>query len=63
MLQHKCEQYWSDSEAKTYGNVLVEKVDEDEYADFTIRTFHLTQVSDPYNKYALMDYLFACLAE
>ena len=27
-----------------YGSILVDKMDEDEYADFTIRTLQLTQV-------------------
>ncbi len=43
-VQHKCEQYWPDSGSMTYGNIIIEKVDEEEYADFTIRTFNMTKV-------------------
>ena len=46
LLQHKCEQYWPDKEGgNMYGDIHVEKVETEQYADFTIRIFTLTKVS------------------
>ncbi|WAR21342.1 PTPRT-like protein, partial [Mya arenaria] len=40
---HKCEQYWPDpGTTKAYGEIQVESRSEDEYAEFTRRTFTVT---------------------
>lgn len=45
-FQHKCEQYWPDSDFKLYGDIKVELIDTEEFADYIIRTFTLTRVSE-----------------
>ena len=42
----KCDQYWPNRGSETYGAITVELRDVMELATYTIRTFHLTRVSD-----------------
>ena len=47
--RHKCEQYWPDAGSRAYEcGMTVEKLEEEQYADFTIRTFNLTKVRKPH---------------
>lgn len=41
--RHKCDQYWPDFDKKEFANVVVEKLEEEQYADFTIRVIKLTK--------------------
>ena len=42
--RHKCEQYWPDVGTRSYGDMTVQKLEEEQYADFTIRPFNITKV-------------------
>ena len=44
--QIKCDQYWPSRGAETYGLMHVQLMDVTELATYTIRTFHLSRVSD-----------------
>ena len=39
--QRKCEQYWPESGSAEYGPFMVSLIEEQIFADYTIRTFHL----------------------
>ena len=41
----KCLQYWADSESNTYSDIVVTTVKEDIFLDYTIRVFHINEVS------------------
>jgi len=43
--QRKCEQYWPDSGTKSYGEINVESIDVETFADFKIRKFLISKVS------------------
>ena len=46
LQEHKCDQYWPDlgENIKHYGKLNVTCVTEDQYADFTVRSFVVSQV-------------------
>ena len=39
--QRKCEQYWPESGSEEYGPFMVNLIEEQVFADYTIRTMHL----------------------
>ena len=39
--QRKCEQYWPESKSAEYGPFMVTLIEEQVFADYTIRTMHL----------------------
>lgn len=39
--QRKCEQYWPESGSEEYGPFMVTLIEEQVFADYTIRTMHL----------------------
>ena len=39
--QRKCEQYWPKSGSEEYGPFMVNLIEEQVFADYTIRTMHL----------------------
>lgn len=39
--QRKCEQYWPQSGSQEYGPFMVNLIEEQVFADYTIRTMHL----------------------
>ena len=58
LQEHKCDQYWPDlGESKHYGKLNVTCVTEDQYADFTVRSFVVTQVGYIFSKFSKLHFI------